>query len=117
MVAGLYLCKVKAARQCCNAGKSHTMNNVLFSDNTTSNTETRASNIAKLNAAGFVPGGLPCRSGDLSLVEKATKCQLVFGTRSNISGKGGNKYFSLSKDFTTKEEAESFAKSLNLIAQ
>jgi len=93
------------------------MNNILFSDRSTSNTEIRKKNIATLNKAGFVAGGLPCRSGELSLVEKATKDQLVFGTRSNISGKGGNKYFSMSKDFASKQEAEAFAKSLNLQAK
>ncbi len=68
------------------------MNNILFSDNATHNSEIRNANIATLNAAGFHAGGLPCRSGELSLVEKTTKTQLVFGKRSNIAGKGCNKY-------------------------
>lgn len=93
------------------------MNNILFSDNAISNSEIRRANITALNTAGFVSGGLPCRSGELCLVEKATKTQLVFGMRSNIAGKGSNKYFSMSKDFASKQEAETFAKSLNLKAK
>lgn len=86
----------------------------LFHDNATSNSPIRSANIAALNASGFVAGGLFSRSGELLLVEKKTKIQLVFGMRSNISGKGTCKYFSLSRDFASKEEAEAFAKNLQL---
>lgn len=89
----------------------------IFHDNSTSNSEIRQANIAMLNAAGFVAGGLFCRSGELLLVEKATKAQLVFGMRSNLAGKGRNKYFSMSKDFASKQEAEAFAKTLTLISK
>lgn len=90
------------------------MATVIFSDHVLSNNPIRQENIETLEGAGFVHGGLFSRSGELHLVEKATKCQLVFGVRSNIAGKGGNKYFSLSKDFESKQDAESFAKRLNL---
>jgi len=78
---------------------------VLFSDNSLSTSDVRKHNIRLLETSGFNEGGLHCRSGEMLLVEKATKCQLVFGIRSNIAGKGGNKYFSLSKDFASKEDA------------
>ena len=92
------------------------MATVIFSDRATSNTAIRQQNIATLNAAGFVAGGLQCRSGELSMVEKTTKTQLVFGTRANIGGRR-NKYFSMSKDFASKQEAEAFAKNLTLQAK
>lgn len=87
------------------------MGQVLFSDNVFSNNPIRQENIKTLESAGFVHGGIFSRSGELHLVEKATKYQLVFGVRSNISGK---KYFSMAKDFASKQEAENFAKQLNL---
>lgn len=87
---------------------------ILFSDNARSNSETRVKNIATLNNNGFQQGGLPCRSGEMQLVSKSTKTQLVFGMRSNISGKGRNKYFSLSSDFKSEAEAKQFFQSLNL---
>lgn len=90
---------------------------VLFTDNARSNSETRQQNIALLNGAGFIAGGLPCRSGEMQIVEKATKAQLVFGIRSNIAGKGSNKYFSLSRDFSSTDEAKSFFKTLKLKTQ
>ncbi len=85
---------------------------VLFSDNALSNSATRKSNIEALEKSGFKEGGLKSRSGELELVEKATKCQLVFGIRSNINGK---KYFSMSKDYATKEAAKEAAKVLELV--
>lgn len=88
---------------------------VLFSDNSLSNSDVRKHNIRLLETSGFNKGGLHCRSGEMLLVEKATKCQLVFGIRSNIAGKGGNKYFSLAKDFASKEEAISEFKALKPI--
>jgi len=87
---------------------------LLFSDNTTSNSALRTENIASLLAAGFKRGGLQCRSGELQLVEKTTKTQLVFGERANVGGKGGNKYFSLSRDFASAQEAREFYYTLNL---
>lgn len=48
------------------------------------------------------------------MVEKKNKVQLVFGERANISGKRGTKYFSLSRDFTSADEAKAFFKTLNL---
>lgn len=85
---------------------------VLFSDNSLSNSDVRKHNIRLLETSGFNEGGLRCRSGEMRLIEKATKSQLVFGVRSNISGKGGTKYWSLSKDFATKQEAIAEFKSL-----
>ena len=87
---------------------------ILFSDNARSNSETRINNIQALRNNGFKEGGLPCRSGEMQLVEKATKVQLVFGQRSNISGKGHNKYFSLSRDFSSTDEAKNFLQSIPL---
>lgn len=81
------------------------MATVIFSDKVQSSSDTRKHNVRLLETQGFVSGGLFCRSGELLLVEKATKFQLVFGVRSNISGKYANKYFSLSKDFGSKEAA------------
>ena len=87
---------------------------ILFSDNARSNSETRTNNITALRNNGFREGCLPCRSGEMQLVEKATKVQLVFGLRSNISGKGHNKYFSLSRDFSSKDEAKQFLATISL---
>jgi len=87
---------------------------LLFSDNTTSTSTIRTENIAILIASGFKRGGLQCRSGELQLVEKTTKAQLVFGERSNIGGKGGNKYFSLSRDFSSADEAKRFFSTITL---
>lgn len=86
----------------------------IFRDNCISSSEIRAFNVATLKSAGFIPGGLFSRSGEMLLVEKKSKFQLVFGVRSNISGARGRKYFSLSKDFTHREHAEAFAKTLQL---
>lgn len=85
---------------------------VLFSDNSISTSDVRKHNIRLLETSGFNQGGLHCRSGEMLLVEKTTKCQLIFGVRSNIAGKGGNKYFSISKDFATKDEAMAEFKAL-----
>ena len=86
----------------------------IFYDNSLANSATRQKNVSTLIAAGFIRGGLKSCSGKLVIVEKKTKVSLIFGERSNISGKGANKYFSLSKDFATAEEAKAYAKSLEL---
>ncbi|MDD5358527.1 MAG: hypothetical protein PHX80_05230 [Candidatus Nanoarchaeia archaeon] len=77
----------------------------LFSDNSRSNTEIRTHNVSVLRKSGFKDGGLYSTSGNLYLVKKETKWQMVFGKRYNIGSKKGNKYFSLAKDYKTEAEA------------
>jgi len=71
-------------------------------------------NISVLKENGFIEGGLNCRSGEMYFTEKKTKFQLVFGMRYNIGGKQ-RKYFSLSKDFESQENAILFFNELRVL--
>jgi len=76
----------------------------LFFDNSKANSIIRNINISVLKEHGFLEGGAYCTSGNLYISELRTMAKLVFGIRCNVSGKR-QKYFSLAKNYKTKEDA------------
>ena len=79
---------------------------MIFSDNSRANSEIRIYNVETLTKKGFEGSGVYSTSGTMQIVEHKNKTSIVFGVRSNIAGKGRTKYFTLKKDFASKEIAE-----------
>jgi hypothetical protein len=82
------------------------MENLIYYDGVKSNNPLRELNINLLKNCGFVESGQKSTSGIFRLVRLKTKYKLVFGTKSNVGGKGNTvKYFSLSKDYQSESES------------
>lgn len=89
-----------------------------YTDNKKANSVIRIKNIEVLKSKGFEESGIYSRSGVLEFRELETKSIVVFGVRSNISGKKATKYFTLKKDYKDKDVAQKecfiLAKIMNL---
>lgn len=80
---------------------------IIFKDGARAGSLTRKLNIQLLEINGFTKGGVPCRSGEMYIVNlKDGRVRISFGIKANVYGRGGSvKYFSLDRTFKNKAEA------------
>lgn len=100
----MYLCTIKVINYSSLKKRKEMKNLQPFADKSKAGRDVRNENIALLKGAGFIESGVYSCSGELRIDSLKTKTVLVFGMRSNIGGKR-NKYFSLKKDYDSREDA------------